>query len=313
VGISLHLYNFAPEMTAISIRSERTVRMADRLVARSRYIDYPLRSDLPGGNRLAEMVQACHARGAHVKLYFTTRELTNRCSELFLVKGLPNYEIIFGGAGGGGAWLQEHINSDYTTAWSQPSPDRHNPGGPSLHGVSILGDEAVADSGYGRWNNFYVSAVNHLVVTAPKVDGVYLDGIAFDRTTLERVRKGMEAAGKPVRIDIHMSNAGGCQTPGWRSPALGYMQHFSFADSLWFGEGFGENARGPRNTGRAVDLILFGYPSVFVLPLAPQPRPDDCQCQCRLLGAGCGLVVARDCRHPVRPYRGHDSGGASGP
>jgi hypothetical protein len=84
----------------------------------------PLRSDLPGGNRLAEMVEACHARGAHVKLYFTTRELTNRCSELFLVKALPNYEIIFGGAGGGGAWLQEHVNSDYSTAWSQPSPDR---------------------------------------------------------------------------------------------------------------------------------------------------------------------------------------------
>ena len=26
--------------------------------------------------------------------------------------------------------------------------------------------------------------------------------------------------------------------PAWRIPALQFMQHFSFADSLWFGEGF---------------------------------------------------------------------------
>ena len=32
------------------------------------YIDYPLRSDLPGGDRLEEMVSACHALGMHVKL-----------------------------------------------------------------------------------------------------------------------------------------------------------------------------------------------------------------------------------------------------
>ena len=288
------------------------------------YIDYPLRSDLPGGNRLAEMVEACHARGAHVKLYFTTRELTTRC---FLVKALPNYEIIFGGAGGGGAWLQEHLNSDYTTAWSQPSPDRHNPGGPSLNGVSILGDEAVADSGYGRWNNFYVSAVNYLVVTG-QVDGCYLDGIAFDRSTLERVRKGMEAANKPVRIDIHMSNAGGCQSPGWRSPALGYMQHFSFADSLWFGEGFGKYSpctsiptqcplRDPFQRAFAVLLTCSGWLTYIYgcsSASAAKPEPNECHCNGwhRLLGAGCGLVAARNRRHPIRPNRRHDQGGAGG-
>ena len=123
------------------------------------YIDYPLRSDLPGGDRLADMVAACHALDLHVKLYFTTRELTNRCSELFLLKGLPDHEVLFGGSGGGGAWLQEHLSSDYDTAWSQPSAARHDPGSPSLNGISILGDEAVHDSGYSRWNNFYVRAI----------------------------------------------------------------------------------------------------------------------------------------------------------
>jgi hypothetical protein len=47
----------------------------------------------------------------------------------------------------------------------------------------------------------------------------------------------MEAAKSSVRIDIHQSNGGGCKNGGWGSPALKYMQHFAFADSLWFGEG----------------------------------------------------------------------------
>ena len=65
-----------------------------------------------------------------------------------------------------------------------------------------------------------------------------LDGIAFDRVTMERVRKGMEHANPDVRIDIHSSNSGGCHTGGWGSPALQYMQHFPWVDSTWFGEGF---------------------------------------------------------------------------
>jgi hypothetical protein len=52
------------------------------------------------------------------------------------------------------------------------------------------------------------------------------------------MRKGMEAAkGDDVRIDIHSNNGGGCHRSGWGSPSLQYMQHFSFADSTWFGEG----------------------------------------------------------------------------
>ena len=85
--------------------------------------------------------------------------------------------------------------------------------------------------------DFYVEATSYTVLNKPKSDGLYLDGIAFDRSTIERVHKGMEAADKPVRIDIHMSNAGGCHDPGWQSPTLNYAQHFSHADSLWFGEG----------------------------------------------------------------------------
>ena len=66
------------------------------------------------------------------------------------------------------------------------------------------------------------------------------DGIALDRSTMERVRKVMEIAdNKPdgVRIDVHMDNMAACFGSSWLSPAQDFMLHFSFVDSLWMGEG----------------------------------------------------------------------------
>ena len=63
---------------------------------------------------------------------------------------------------------------------------------PTLPGVRA--DEAIGDTGYSRWNNFYVEAVHFTLLESPQSDGLYLDGIAFDRSTIERVRKGMELA-----------------------------------------------------------------------------------------------------------------------
>ena len=109
----------------------------------------------------------------------------------------------------------------------------------------VRADEAVLDSGVSRWNNWYVEGVSYSVAEWPRSSGLYLDGIAFDRSTMQRVRKAMEAAAaarpggtaSDVRVDLHSSNGGGCRHPGYGSPALQYMQHLSFVDSLWFGEG----------------------------------------------------------------------------
>jgi hypothetical protein len=81
------------------------------------------------------------------------------------------------------------------------------------------------------------------VAAWPLSSGLYCDGIAFDRHTMQRVRKGMEAAAaarpggdaSDVRVDLHSGNGGGCKHPGYGSPALQNMQHLSFVDSLWFG------------------------------------------------------------------------------
>jgi hypothetical protein len=203
------------------------------------YINYPLRPDLMGD--LDGFVRLCHARNISVKLYFTVWVLTNRCSELFAFKSLPNHEVLFGGAGGGGAWMGEHLVSDYSVGWTQIAYEKEQGGFYGLDSTlpGVRADEAVADIGYSRFNNFYVEAVQYTVKESPGTDGLFLDGIGFDRTTIERVRKAMEAVkGEEVRIDIHQSNGALCKGGGWGSPALSYMQHFAFADSLWFGEGF---------------------------------------------------------------------------
>ena len=208
------------------------------------YINYPIREDLMGTPSLQTFVDLCHGAGLKVKLYFTTRELSNRCAELFALKSLPGHEVLYGdGSGsngeggggsddGGGAWLQEHLGGDYKVAWSTV-------GYPWLGGMKgVRADEAIADNGASRWDNYYVEANAYLLDT-PGTDGLYLDAIAFDRTTMERIRKKMERKkGKGIRMDIHRSGGWYCHGPGYGTPSLRYMQHFAWTDSLWMGEGF---------------------------------------------------------------------------
>ena len=48
-------------------------------------------------------------------------------------------------------------------------------------------------------------------------DGVYLDAVAFERTTMERIRKNMERTKDNVRVDIHRSGGWYCHgTSGGR-------------------------------------------------------------------------------------------------
>ena len=123
------------------------------------------------------------------------------------------------------------MGGDYKVAWSTV-------GYPWLSGITgVRADEAVADDGASRWDNFYVEA-NRFLLESPGTDGVYLDAVAFDRTTMERIRKNMERRKENVRVDIHRSGGWYCHGPGYGTPALRYMQHFAWADSLWFGEGF---------------------------------------------------------------------------
>ncbi|HSA94880.1 MAG TPA: glycoside hydrolase domain-containing protein, partial [Acidobacteriota bacterium] len=186
------------------------------------YINYPFL-------RVPEMkayVEEAHARGFKVKIYDTIRELSNRAPELFALRSL-GHEIFSPGPGGGYSWLQEHLGGDYIAAWFVPE----------------LKDAAVINSGMSRWHNYYVEGLDWLARNVG-IDGLYLDDVAFDRTTMKRVRKVLDRNRPGALIDLHSANQYNVRD-GFASSANLYLEHFPFLDRLWFGEYFDYNGSGP--------------------------------------------------------------------
>jgi hypothetical protein len=146
---------------------------------------------------------------------------------------------------------------------------------------------SVCDMGASRWFNYYVEGAYRSVSSAPHMDGmpkpthprqhpvilyfsnevcttancndllylsrtgIYYDGINFDRLSMQRLRRTLNAAAsarsselspaqekwesaqrKSPLVDIHT----GCDKIS--PPSLAYLSHFAFADSAWNGEGF---------------------------------------------------------------------------
>jgi hypothetical protein len=231
------------------------------------YINYPFL-------RVPEMkayVDEAHARGFKVKIYDTIRELSNRAPELFALRSL-GHEIFSAGPGGGYAWLQEHLGRDYIAAWFVPE----------------LKDAAVINSGMSRWHNYYVEGLDWLARNVG-IDGLYLDDVAFDRTTMKRVRKVLDRNRPEALIDLHSANQYNVRD-GFASSANLYLEHFPFLNRLWFGEYFDYNGSGPdywlvemsglpfglmgemlQDGGNAWRGMVFGMTSR--LPWAGDPRP----------------------------------------
>jgi len=69
------------------------------------------------------------------------------------------------------------------------------------------------------------------------IDGVYLDDVAFDRTTMKRIKRVLTAGGRPGIIDLHSANQYN-KRDGFVPSALLYLEHFPYLDRLWFGEYF---------------------------------------------------------------------------
>ncbi|HEX7048815.1 MAG TPA: glycoside hydrolase domain-containing protein, partial [Longimicrobiales bacterium] len=179
------------------------------------WINYPFLTP----DTMKAYIDAAHERGMHVKLYYTVRELTNHAPELFALRSL-GHEVLASGPGGGGAWLREHVGEDYIAGWHVPAID----------------DAALVTTGISRWHNFYVEGL-HWLVENIGIDGIYLDDIAFDRTTMQRIRKVL-ARGRPrAMIDLHSANQYNPRD-GFASSANLYLEHFPYIDRLWFGEYF---------------------------------------------------------------------------
>jgi hypothetical protein len=183
------------------------------------FINYPfLRA-----KEMKAYVDAAHARGFKVKIYDTIRELSNRAAELFALRSL-GHEVFSAGPGGGFSWLQEHLGGDYIAAWFVPE----------------LKDAAVINSGMSRWHNYYVEGLAWLARNVG-IDGLYLDDVAFDRTTMKRVRKVLDRNRPAARIDLHSANQFNPRD-GFASSANLYLEHFPYLDRLWFGEYFDYNS-----------------------------------------------------------------------
>ena len=110
---------------------------------------------------LSTLADAMHAGGGKMKLYYTTRELSNHASEMWMLKALGDEVLDVGGGiaayrntageSGGASWLLEHLDSHYSVCWSTPSSNLSRDG---------MLDAAVCDSQshdpHQRWSNYYV-------------------------------------------------------------------------------------------------------------------------------------------------------------
>jgi hypothetical protein len=210
-----HAYKTVPEAAATGANT-LNIHHANAI---NPYINYPFL-------RPAEMkayIDEAHARGLRVKIYYTVRELSNRAPELFALRSLGD-EILSKGPGGGFSWLQEHLATDYIAAWFVPE----------------LKDAAVINTGVSRWHNYYVEGLNWLAKNVG-IDGLYIDDVAFDRTTMKRVRKVLDRNRPGALIDLHSANQYNVRD-GFANSANLYLEHFPFLNRLWFGEYFDYNS-----------------------------------------------------------------------
>lgn len=183
------------------------------------FINYPFLRP----QEMKSYIDDAHKLGMKVKIYYTVRELTNHAPEVFALDSL-NSEVFAKGPEGGAAWLQEHVPGSYLAGWHVPTLD----------------DSALVTTGMSRWLNFYVEGMRWLVENE-HIDGLYLDDIAFDRITMERIRKVLLRGNPGGLIDVHSANQYD-DRDGFASSANLYLEQFPFIDRLWFGEYFDYNA-----------------------------------------------------------------------
>ncbi len=184
------------------------------------YINYPFLRP----TEMKKYIDEGHSKDLKVKIYYTVRELTNKAPEMFMLRSLGD-EVLSHGKGNGFSWLQEHLDSNYIAAWFVPE----------------LKDAAVVNSGVSRWHNFYVEGLNWLAIHEG-IDGIYIDDVAFDRTTMKRVRKVLDRNRQGAIIDLHSANQYNVKD-GFASSTNLYLEHFPYLNRLWFGEYFNYNEK----------------------------------------------------------------------
>ena len=186
---------------------------------------------------------ACHELGMKFKIYNTMRELSNRCDEIWAMRAFAETYVTSDPAatghvplpGVGADWLQEHVESDFLVAWSNPvvnvypgaDPKIPHLGLPTWSNHVFEQDAAIKVKAMSRWNNYYVEGLRQMKADF-NFDGLYLDEIAYDRVTM---RRSKHVLGPEGLIDHHSDQKGFTL-----SPAMNYLELYPFIDSLWYEE-----------------------------------------------------------------------------
>jgi hypothetical protein len=130
---------------------------------------------------LSKYARLIHARNGTLKLYFTTRELSNHVDIMWVLRSLGGEIIDLSPHADdqdpsqlGYAYLQEHLGGGYESCYATkflPSPWNPDPDGI---------DAAICDVDTGkeqqtlRWNNYYVRSLQFMMENPPYIDGLYL-------------------------------------------------------------------------------------------------------------------------------------------
>lgn len=193
---------------------------------------------------LKNWVSNMHSHGCKAKIYYTLRELSNVCTELWAIRSM-GHEIVSPGEGGGYSWLQEHLVSDYTPMWYNPFDFEKVPG---LHAADAA---VMMAAGKSRWFNYYIEGLAWLIKET-SIDGIYMDDVTFDRRTVKRMRRAFDSVKPGCLVNLHSN------TDYSKSPALQYAEFFPYIDKVWFGEFFRYEKMSPENWLLESSGIPFG-------------------------------------------------------
>ena len=117
---------------------------------------------------LTNYTEQANALGMAAKFYYTVRELSHHAVELFAFRALAGEVLVEGdpynsGAygwnqHGGGAYLHQHLITDYQSCWQNPLANGE-------------WDQAVCSVGTSRLLNYYIEGLRWSVTRAPFIDG----------------------------------------------------------------------------------------------------------------------------------------------
>lgn len=203
------------------------------------FINYPFFET----EKLRDFVEQCHDNSIRAKIYYTIKELTVRCPEIWAFKSLDGevlpstYEIgssFQGSLPYADEWLAKYMKEKYMTAWRQKV---------NCDGYDNAIEISLMTAPMSRFNNYFLEGLQW-VLDNTGMDGLYFDDVAFDRSVMKRLRKIMDRHHPGCTIDLHSwnyfknNNVDDSRLAGWGNSMNLYIDNFAFIDRLWFGEGF---------------------------------------------------------------------------